>query len=238
MMELCRYVSFRRFCEMLFFQCITLVSPDMWSDKYENYVFNLISQGRLSDDFKEQIKKENSFDDEQVELIIEFASDLCCAARCLCFSQSIDSEVMWNAYKYDNEAVMWKTTDEKIQSITSDYVLTKVEYDLENIGLKGFVQQFSSYKGDVALKEAQGFLSHKRSFFQYENEWRIISMHYSNTCSKTCSYKIPSLSSFVDGVLVHPLASDEYVRLVKKICDHFGVTFSGKSQIYEMKEIY
>ena len=235
---LCRYVPFCNFCEMLFFQCLTLVSPEQWNDKYENYVMSLISQGKLSGDFVEQIKKENRFNDEQVEEILGFAKDICKVAQCLCFSQSIDAEVMWNAYKYGNEAIMWITTDEKIKSITSDYVLAKVDYDLETIGINGFLDQFSTYNGDVALKNVQSFLSHKRQFFQYENEWRIIDMHFANSVSKTLSFKIPSLSDFIDGVMVHPQAEERYVRLIKQICEHFGVKFIGKSQIYEMKEIY
>lgn len=235
-MTLCRYVPFRRFCEMLFFEQLTLVSPKLWVDKYENYLLSMIREGQITDEFKEQIKDKNQYEDEQVEDAIEFAEGLCSVARCLCFSKSVDEEVMWNAYNYQNETIMWTTTAEKLRNVCSDLMIAKVSYDLESYGSRDFIRQFSSYEGDVAIEDAHEFLTHKRSMFNYENEVRIIDMHMINLSSKFCIYKIPSLHGFIDGVLVHPLAEEGYVKLVERVCDHFNVPLLGKSQIYELKE--
>jgi hypothetical protein len=37
-LKLYRYISFKRFCELLFQQELTFVHPDMWPDQYETFV--------------------------------------------------------------------------------------------------------------------------------------------------------------------------------------------------------
>ena len=46
---------------------------------------------------------------------------------------------------------------------------------------------------------------------------------------------IKDISYFVERVMVHPLADDGYVALIRKMCMHFGIKFWGRSKIYEFK---
>ena len=133
---------------------------------------------------------------------------------------------------------MWETTDERIEKINPKFDLAPVQYDLEEMGLRGFLHQFVTYKGKAAIIDAHKLFCHKRSIFSYENEIRVIDVESINSTTEKCSFHIASLPDFIEGVMVHPLAEDEYVKLVEEICNHFNIAFLGKSQIYEMKEIY
>lgn len=44
---------------------------------------------------------------------------------------------------------------------------------------------------------------------------------------------IPSVPNLITDVLVTPLAADWYVDLVKGVCDQNGITFAGKSHLYD-----
>lgn len=44
---------------------------------------------------------------------------------------------------------------------------------------------------------------------------------------------IPSVTNLITDVLVTPLAADWYVDLVKGVCDQNGITFTGKSHLYD-----
>lgn len=44
---------------------------------------------------------------------------------------------------------------------------------------------------------------------------------------------IPDLRAFIDGVMVHPSADQEYVEVIELLCDHFSLPFFGKSRVYD-----
>ena len=45
--------------------------------------------------------------------------------------------------------------------------------------------------------------------------------------------KVGNVPNFITDVLVTPLAADWYVDLVKGVCDQNGITFTGKSHLYD-----
>lgn len=237
-MELCRYVSFKRFCEMLFSQELTLIKPEKWNDKYENYLLQIVNRQDGLTEFKAELMAASGFSAEIVDNMVEFAKRLCSISLCLCFSMSIDSEVMWNAYNDNNETIMWKTTDRKLESISRDFDLRIVRYDLEEIGFRAFLELFSLYNDHTSIINAYEFFIHKRSMFSYEDELRVVDISTENKDLEVRAYPIPSLKDFIDGVMVHPLASARYVSMVEQICHYFDIQFLGKSRIYELDNIY
>lgn len=43
---------------------------------------------------------------------------------------------------------------------------------------------------------------------------------------------VRSLADYIQGVRVHPLANERYVLLVKRLCEEYGLSFLGKSDLY------
>lgn len=237
-MDICRYVPFNRFCEMLFSQKLTLVSPEKWSDKYENYLLQICKINNEVQQLKNDFEKENNLTEFEAQRLIDFANYVCKKARCICFSMSIDSEVMWNSYNYNRETIMWKTTDKKVSSINQTFDLAIVKYDLETVGINSYLKLLGLYNNRPSIKNSWELFAHKRRMFEYEHEIRVIDIYNTEVDKEYSSYLIPSIKDFVDGVIVHPLADESYVEAIKVICDHFEIPFLGKSKIYDLTEIY
>ncbi len=235
-MELCRYISFNRFCEMLFFKELSLVSPELWNDKYENYILQVLKAEDGAERLKNDIIIAKEFSEEHATWLVNFIKMVCSSVRCLCFSRSYDSEVMWNAYNNNNQTIMLVTDDHRVESINPDFEIRIVKYDLEQIGYKSFLCTLPSHIDDSYLRNTYELFIHKREFFSYENEVRVINLE-DTKAPKVKSYPVPSLSDFISGVMVHPLADERYTLLIRKMCREFGLVFLGRSRIYEMKTI-
>lgn len=39
---------------------------------------------------------------------------------------------------------------------------------------------------------------------------------------------------FITGVMVHPLATDEYSKMIGTLCSDFSLQYLGKSRVYDM----
>ena len=88
--------------------------------------------------------------------------------------------------------------------------------------------------GSVGYIDFDEWFLHKRKCFDYEEEVRLLilpsDLNLRN--GKKIMIDIPDLTSFIDGVMVNPLADEEHIKLVKMICRHFGICFLGPSRIY------
>lgn len=238
-MRICRYVSFQRFCEMLFNSQIAMVAPDLWPDKYENYILQMLKKPEGKSKVLDFILKNSVATEEQAQKWISFLTYLCSTTRCLCFSQSYDSEVMWNAYSYGSQTIMWSTKEEQVYQINQGMLLEKVKYDLEISGYRKIIEScFATYQNGAMIQNFHELFIHKRSIFSYEQEVRIIDPSPHHETQKISYLNIPNLQDFIYDVMVHPLADDQYTETVKKMCSHFGIHFNGKSKIYEMNSLY
>ena len=61
----------------------------------------------------------------------------------------------------------------------------------------------------------------------------IKSLKYEPSKASQLYIPINSASDLITDVLVTPLAADWYVNLVKGVCDQNGITFAGKSHLYD-----
>ena len=61
-------------------------------------------------------------------------------------------------------------------------------------------------------------------------------VEYSNICGERRTHEVSfeSISGFIKGVMVHPLAPDWYVNTVKSYCELNNIPFEGKSDLYIM----
>lgn len=233
-------MSFQRFCEILFNQELVLVKPEMWNDKYESYIYHVIQNPDGEAKLNNYLKEKYSADDEKIRLMKWMINQICKTTHCLCFSASVDAEVMWNAYNYNSQAIMLKTTDEELDKLSKsiEFEIRKVKYDLEDSGVDSLFELLKTDDKGVQVSATHNFFTHKRKCFEYENEFRIIVSSPKSSEKRFLSYHIDDLSVFIKGVMVHPLASDSYVSLIEKMCNTFNVKFLGKSSIYDFNVIY
>ena len=239
-MKVYRYLSFRRFSELLFMKELALINPAKWPDQYEMYtVLELFDSGNqeryqmLFDDYEIPFEKNFDMLRETVEAVLN-------DSYCLCFSRSKDSEVMWNAYSYQNNARMIRTSVDKLLALAPESLsVARVRYDLKSTQLDFLLENCEFEAGGLTIHHSDELLRHKRKCFQYENELRLIGGSFDDSPHRMGDgivyLPIADISNFVERVMVHPLADDGYVSLIEKICQHFGIQFWGRSKIYEFK---
>ena len=82
----------------------------------------------------------------------------------------------------------------------------------------------------------------KRGSFITSNYKKLLSVYLSPFKDKENSVVPIELKKYniapkdiIDDVMVHPLASNYYVKIVEKYCNRFDLKFLGKSKLYEFK---
>ncbi len=244
-LSLYRYVPFERFYQMLFNKELVLVSPNKWPDEYEGLFLKYLTTP----------EGEKAFIDRIVDSLGDDAS-LCSDAEkkgqelinhlnnhtfCLCFSKGKDEEVLWSTHSDDKKCVMFETTARNLMSIlpSNKFTIEEVKYDLDKYN--DIKEHIDKYYGKMTIGEniigiydTDGLFLHKRKIFSYEQEVRLV---YRTFKGQDGLFRVPNLdlSKLIKSVMVHPLASDEYVTLIKFLCDMFHIPFEGRSKIYTFK---
>lgn len=144
---------------------------------------------------------------------------------------------MWNAYNYENKSIMIELNEEALYGLAENIQIRPVIYDLENFGIDGYVNNIKSCGGSVGIMSPESLLCHKRTCFSYEKEIRIILNDF-HCSDDTKVVPIHHLNQLICGVLVHPLATNEYVRIIESICNTSHICFSGKSNVYSLDKLY
>lgn len=231
-----RYIPFARFNQMLFSKELALMKPSKWDDEYEQYWLRMIEtpSGRAAlRSYAEAAPGDRQYNVAFSQAICQIVFNL---KYCLCFSSQKDSEVLWRANSDGNKGIMFATTAEKLTSLFSEeYVATikKVSYDLESNDLASFLSCIHFHPEGAGFSDTDSLLLHKRRFFSYENEVRLIVAPLAFSENEILKVSIPELSDFIDGVMVHPLATKEHVALVELLCKHFSLPFLGRSKVYD-----
>ena len=246
--DLFRYMKFSRFVEMLQTKQISAANPLIWDDQYESFWKMKLQSEKGQKEFRSFINsKKNSGIKINDEWAIANATSLCELTYkrkyAICFSKVGDSEVMWRANSYENKAIMFKTTRNatlELQESNPDYFmsLNDIQYDLpEDSSLVPFLENTDVYNGVIGFHQFDDWFLHKRKIFDYEHETRLLieRIDLSKDFGDRIKIEIPNLRSFINGVMVHPLAEDDHVEAVKKICGQYEIPFQGKSEIYTLK---
>lgn len=61
-------------------------------------------------------------------------------------------------------------------------------------------------------------------------------LNYSNICGDRPYHKVSftHVAGFIEGVMVHPLASEWYTDMVRMFCEKNNIPFEGKSELYKL----
>ena len=232
-----RYVSFDRFNQMLFSKELALMKPSKWDDEYELYWLKMLDtlagKGALQQ-FAERFPGEKQINIEKINYLCKMVYGL---KYCLCFSNQKDSEVMWRARSDDSKGIMFATTAEKVLALFPNEGYSKnieiVQYDLESNDLERFLSNIRVTPEGTSMFDTDRIYLHKRTVFSYEQEVRLLVSPFSISKNEIIKVPIPVLSDFVDGVMVHPLARNEHVKLVELLCKYFDLSFCGRSTVYD-----
>ena len=236
-----RYISFQRFCELLFQQELALVHPSKWPDQYETSVIRILKAPENRKALEELFVRHGLSFEKHFDSFLETIQSVVDDMFCLCFSRSKDAEVMWNAYSFQNHAIMIRTSIDKLRALNPESLTVfRVRYDLENSGLGTLLDNCTFEGNEVSVfNDGDEIIRHKRKCFRYENEMRLVGSALYAPPDKVKDgilyLPIQNISDFIEGVMVHPLAEDRYVALIRKMCMHFGIKFWGRSKIYEFK---
>ena len=238
-LKLYRYVSFDHFIQMLFSQEIALVSPSKWDDSYEYYWKYYLKSPAGKAQLEAYISQFEGDALKRAETLISLCNFKYDRAFCLCFTRAKDEEVFWNTRSDNKRCIMFATTMSKIYNLFSqdDYeVIDEVKYDLERIQPEDFLSSFHVYSDGILQDNPDELLLHKRTIFSYEKEVRLIFTSVEKSEDEIRKIPIPILSDFIDGIMVHPLANNDYVSLIELLCKQFNIPFLGKSQIYSFNK--
>lgn len=241
-LPLYRYIPFHRFIQMLFFKEIAVVTPSLWNDGYELYFLKLLGTPEGEIMLRNYLSRYNGSQEKNSQSVQQLSDLLSRRTYCLCFSESKDSEVLWRANSDDRKGIMFATTAGRIEALFSSddmAVIKRVNYDLEEMDMTSdYLQLFDAYDGGVGCSDIDEPFLHKRACFSYEKECRLLVRPELINEDKVRKYAIPNLSTFITGVMAHPLADKDHVELVKKICETYDINFEGQSEVYQFKPIH
>ena len=250
--RLYRYMPFEQFLRIVLTKKISAVLPQKWPDKYELYWHKYLSTKEGSDILIKKVGQVIS-PAEFVEPTAEKLKNLIKASyQCIyaiCFSESGDEELMWCAKNRDDKTIMISTTAASLNQLGENNAifgarLERVQYDLEErSNIDELLNKMCFEPGTLIINEPSDLLLHKRKCFSYEKEVRMLytpddlkSLADENgNIREAVDLDIPDIKEFIKGVMVCPSAEDRHVQLVKEVCDHFGINFQNKSDLYSFK---
>ena len=242
--EIYRYLSFKRFHQMLFQKQIALVLPEKWDDEYEVFWLKSLHSEEGQQRCAEYLKQ---FGEDQQKI----KDQIDCLSRvnlnhtyCLCFSQCRDEEVLWRANSDNKKGIMITTTCGNMEDLIRDSAdsspyIAKIQYDLvPSKTFDSFLKQFIVLSDNTVVNwDPFNFLLHKRSSFSYEKEVRVMCHYYKENSDGILPCRIPDLSSFICEVMAHPLAEDDYAEKIRSLCEHFKIHFAGRSKVYRFERL-
>ena len=241
--ELFRYLPFRRFEEMIHSKTISASNPACWPDEYELYWKHKLNSTKGKQQLSNYLRgivpnKDTEWYEETSFVVLKLLYERMCA---ICFSNKGDHVVMWEANSDNKHSVMIKTSPDKLlklkESNDFDLILKKIRYvDAEDYSVEYFLNKIHiPVDRGISIEDIEELFLIKRKEYRYENEVRLLVKQMDlNDIQKRVALIIPDLSSFIEGVMVHPLAENYHVETVKILCDHYRIPFLGKSCVYNI----
>lgn len=212
-MKIYRYVSFEMFVDMAINNRLTLLSPRLWEDPYEGWFWKAFMNS------------------ESVGTGIRKLYNTIFAQS---WSRDKDSAALWSIYSHGNRALMIESTKDKLEGLDSLFC-KEVKYSEDaNVTIDDLISLISSPSEKTLVFP----FTAKRSAFRHENEIRVFCVvDDGNTENKdTINVSINNIQEIIDNVTVHPLASNWYVEIVKLVCEKIGISFYGKSHLYDIDQ--
>lgn len=246
-----RYISFETFVGMVQNKALTFVLPLVWEDPYEESPFRqLVNKNKSAVEMAFFIAAHNKTYAQSWSKLAE--SDAMWriyahnnrAVRIKVSQDKIDllDSVRAVPVTYSDEPFSCEAFSEDALFLALAYKRTAFEHEKE-------VRLINQYK----YCDEQDAVQHiKAVFVQHEHpervkmletmfpdvEWEekmeclLDLLNAGDKCKKTKEVSYAHIPGFVDGVMVHPLAPEWYVEVVRNFCEKNSICFEGKSELY------
>ena len=208
--KLYRYIPFETFIDIVINTKLTLLSPSLWEDSYEGWFWKV---------FKDSPKAGQA------------ATMMLDSVFAQCWSKNGDSVALWSIYSYGNKAIAIETTKEYFEKLPKIICKDMVYSKDASAEIDDIVAMITNPCVNTLLFP----YTKKRSDFLHENEVRIFAVVKENTNNqKSIDVTLPDLQSFITNVIVHPFASEHYVKIVESVCQKYNLPFGGRSRLYDL----
>ena len=248
-----RYISFETFVGMVQNEALTFVLPSVWDDPQENTPFvqfvnqrnsvvemafqvaahnktyaqswseldesdamwRIYSYNNRSVRIKVSKKKINLLDNVDVVYVTYSDEPFVC--------ENFDDDRLLSALAYKRTAF----EHEKEVRLINLYKYQN-EQDAQQHVKAVFIQHGHSER----IKMLESMFSTDNMTFEEKLDKVIELLNLGDKRKETKEISYAHITAFIEGVMVHPLAPDWYVEVVKEFCKRNNVPFEGKSELY------
>jgi len=214
--KLYRYISLSQFLSFVETKKITLNNINEWDDTWEAPAGKIPIQ---TTDGKISFPGWTIFNDMYGQ----------------CWSLEGSSDALWRIYSPHREGLLLQTSVKKFELMKNQIkfgMLSPIIY---------YDDLMQTFKYIKTVKFPKNFFIDaflKRKAFEHEKEVRLITLNDERCLRKRikeCRYIEIELNplDFIEGILIDPRASDQYVTAIKKYCERAGFTIvPEKSDLY------
>lgn len=244
-------MSFDQFLQIVFTKKMTAVLPRKWDDGFEQYWLEYLKapHGKkcLERFVMEHFKDVEEYVSGSVAVLESLVGTLYNTVYAICFTEAGDEELLWGAKNKDDKTIMICTTASMVNRLGNNTelfgpALERIQYDLEDHGgINELLNKLGFVVGMAELNSPYDLVLHKRKCFAYEKEIRLLcspndlNALKDNDGKRRETVELDLPENFIQNVMVCPTAKDRHVKLVRDICEHFGLPFLGKSSLYNFK---
>jgi len=214
---------------------LVLVTPDLWSDKYEGYLAREMKTidgiGRVA------LLLHRKGIGVHPALTAAMLQQLQRGTYMQCWTAAAEKPSMWGEYSGDGASVRVTTTLGKIRRAA--YLgIYKVEYR-DKLSLEEEIDEiFPTPELLLQISYPQIF-RRKRQKYNHEEEIRLMYCAFgfpnNSPNPKLHSVSFAHVPDFIESVVVDPRATDEATAQVQKFCADNGIPFGGRSSLHMPK---
>ncbi len=168
MPSLYRFTTFQAVVDMNQRKQLTLVSPSLWLDPYEGYVYAAVKTAEGRKRVAAELAKH--MQPVPAEGALQLLTILDSLYFVQCWSRKPESDALWRIYSHDNMSVRIEVDQASFSLL--EYVFVDNVIYLPNLNLESEVRELLSADG-LSLHGRRALLT-KRDAFQHEEEVRII----------------------------------------------------------------
>lgn len=238
MMKLYRYISTKRFNEMIESKKLYFANPFLdWEDKKEGYLIRYLENTK---EWPEYIREPYK------QIIINIPNLIRCQSWC----KAYNDKQMWEEYGDGCEGVMIETTwnklgalyynKHKVESMEVEYIDSKsIPIEIDSDGKyktrdsnkskvevsNEIVRVVDSKNGITYIAEC---LRKKSEEFSFENEVRAYTVNDDINNKSGIFVTIPIISNFINKVVPNPKAGEKYKTQIKEICNKNKIEFKNE----------
>ena len=225
MSSIYRFVSFESFVDIIQRKELAFVSPSMWEDPFEGFIFKTIKDTVGRKNVLEGLERLNQATHMDVLDVCEHI------VKGQCWTRTHESDAMWRIYSYSNMSIRIEVDREKINEL-KDVESHDVSYH-DKLDLEVEMDQIISEDGN-GLSLFKAFYN-KRNAFSHEEEVRLFTAINPLNSNQVDYVSFKNIDGFIKSVMLHPLAPNWFGETLRNFCELNNLNYLGKSRLYDFE---